>query len=72
MKAAQNSIINIIYTFMTKEPNTQPNIFKIASMRFKTVVAEAGGRRSVTLTLPTDPDVQGFIVLLQPTLPSIF
>jgi hypothetical protein len=56
---------------MTQHPHEHQNILKIASMRFRTVIAQAEDRQSITLTLPADPDVEGFIVLLQPVLPSI-
>ena len=44
-------------------------LMEISAMRFKTIVAEAD--EEVRLKLPTDAGVHGFIVLLQPRLPSI-
>ena len=51
-----------------KTPNQQ-NILEIAALRFTTIFAEAD--QEVTLKLPADAGGQGFIVLLQQSLPSI-
>lgn len=56
---------------MTIEQIDQQNDFKIASMRFQTIVAEAKNSRQVTLNLDTTGGIQGFIVLLKPALPCI-
>ena len=47
------------------------NILEIASMRFQIIVAETMTNLPVTLELPVEPGVHGFIVLLQPSLPCI-
>lgn len=47
------------------------DILKLASMRFKTVVAEVADPRHLNLNLTAEAGVQGFIVLLRPALPSI-
>ena len=47
------------------------NFLEIASMRFQTIVAETMTDLPVTLELPIEPGVHGFIVLLQPSLPCI-
>jgi hypothetical protein len=49
----------------------QITILEIAALRFKTVVAEARGYQGVTLELPVESGIHGFIVLLQPPLPCI-
>jgi hypothetical protein len=56
---------------MTHAKCHQLNVLEIAALRFKTVVAEARGDRSVTVELPVESGVQGFIVLVQPALPLI-
>ena len=54
---------------MTLEKINQQNILEIAAMRFKTIITEAS--QEVTLKLAPEPGIQGYIVLLQPALPSI-
>ena len=48
-----------------------PDILEIATMRFKTVVVEAKANQAVTLELPVESGINGFIVFLQPPLPCI-
>ncbi|MDR3457133.1 MAG: hypothetical protein P4N60_06775 [Verrucomicrobiae bacterium] len=54
---------------MTIEKISHKKIMDLAAMRFKTIVAEAD--EEIRLKLPADVGVHGFIVLLQPALPSI-
>jgi hypothetical protein len=54
---------------MTIEKISQQKTMELAAMRFKTIVAEAN--EEVRLKLPAEAGVHGFIVLLQPPLPSI-
>jgi len=56
---------------MKHDKINQPNILEIATMRFKTVVAEARANQAVTLELPVESGINGFIVFLQPPLPCI-
>jgi glutaminase len=56
---------------MTHNKLTNQNLLEIAALRFKTIVTEATDSQSVTLELPMESGVQGFIVLVQPALPSI-
>lgn len=64
--------------FYKLKPNTmehnkiiRPNVLETATMRFKTVVAEAGANQAVTLELPVESGIHGFIVFLQPPIPCI-
>jgi hypothetical protein len=54
---------------MTIKTINQQNILKTAAMRFKMIVAEAD--QEVTLKLSPTAEAEGFIVLWQPSLPSI-
>jgi len=54
---------------MTHETMRAQIIFRIAAMRFKTVIADAD--QEVILKLTPDEGILGFIVLLRPALPSI-
>jgi hypothetical protein len=45
------------------------NMLEIATIRCKTIIAQAD--REVMLKLTPEAGIQGFIVLLQPSLPSI-
>ena len=56
---------------MNQNKFNQPDILEIASLRFKAIVAEAGGDQQVTLVLPIEAGVQGFVILLQRALPCI-
>jgi hypothetical protein len=56
---------------MTIEQTNHQTILQIASMRFKTIVTETKENQSLILELPPDATIHGFIVLLQPALPSI-
>ena len=56
---------------MKSDKLNPPNIFEIASLRFKAIVAEAGENQGVIVTVPLDAGINGLIVLLQPALPSI-
>ena len=56
-------------SMMTPEKTTRQSILEIAALRLKTVVAEAD--QDVTLKFKPETGVQGYIVLLQPSLPSI-
>lgn len=56
---------------MKQNNDIRPIVLETATMRFKTVVAEAGANRAVTLELPVESDINGFIILLQPSLPCI-
>jgi hypothetical protein len=56
---------------MINEQSNLPNVVKLATMRFKTIIAEAMDSQPITLSLPADSSVQGFIVILKPALPSI-
>lgn len=57
---------------MNIEAQTTQNLLKLASLRFKTIVAETRENQPLTLSLPTEAGIQGFIVILQPGLPSIY
>jgi len=50
---------------------SESGILKIASMRFKTIITEIGSEQEITLELPIEADLHGFVILLQPALPSI-
>jgi hypothetical protein len=56
---------------MLTDQLSQPSILKLATLRLKTIVADIREHQPLNLSLPTDGDVQGFIVLLRPALPSI-
>lgn len=56
---------------MTETIQQHPKSLKIDATRFKTIVAEANEGQTVTLKLPASRGVAGFIVFLQPALPSI-
>ena len=54
---------------MTVEKIKQQNLFEIATMRFKTIIAEAN--QEVTLKLAPAAGIEGVIVIWQQPLPSI-
>jgi hypothetical protein len=47
----------------------EPNIVEIGALRFKTIIAKAD--QDFALKLTPEAGIQGFIVLLRPSLPSI-
>lgn len=70
MRTGDNSnFMNFKSKRMTIEKISHKKIMDLAAMRFKTIVAEAD--EEIRLKLPADVGVHGFIVLLQPALPSI-
>ncbi len=49
---------------MNQNKIVQPNVLEIATMRFKTVVAQVKADQAVTLELPVESGINGFIVFL--------
>lgn len=56
---------------MQPQSNNPNNLVNIASLRFQPLVAEVADNHELTITLKLEPGVDGFIVFLQPPLPSI-
>jgi len=70
MRTGDNSdFIDIKSNVMTPDKINAQNMLEIATMRFKTIIAQTD--QEVMLKLTPEAGIQGFFVLLQPSLPSI-
>ena len=56
---------------MQSQSNNHDNLVNLASLRFKPMAVEVTEPNELTIKLKLEPGVDGFIVFLKPSLPSI-